>query len=47
MSGRVQENIWFKAGSVGPTEGRANAEAENQIFSRTALPKECNNRLII
>ena len=36
-SGRaVQENIRFKAGSIGPTVGRANTEAENQIFSCTA-----------
>ena len=26
----LQENVQFKAGSIGPTEGRANAEAENQ-----------------
>ena len=47
ISGRVQESIRFKAGIVGPTEGRANTEAKNQIFSRTALLKECNNRFII
>ena len=34
MSGRaVQENIQFEAGSIGPTVGRANTEAENPIFS--------------
>ena len=41
------ENIWFKAGSIGPTVGRANTEAENQIFSCTAQPKECDNICII
>ena len=31
-SGRaVQQNIRFKAGSIGPTIGRANTEAENRI----------------
>jgi len=30
MSGRaVQDNIWFKAGSIGPTGGKANTEAKN------------------
>jgi len=47
-SGRaVQENIRFKAGSIGPTVGRANTKAESRIFSCTARPKECNNILII
>jgi len=47
-SGRaVQENIRFEAGSIGPTVGRANTKAENQIFSCTAQPKECNNIFII
>jgi len=33
MSGRaVQENIRFKAGSIGPTVGRANTEAESEYF---------------
>jgi len=40
------ENIWFKAGSIGLTVGRANTKAENRIFSRTARPKECNNIII-
>ena len=40
-SGRVvRENIQFKAGSIGPTVGRANTKAENR-------PKECDNTLII
>jgi len=48
MSGRaVQENIQFKVGSIGPAIRRANTEAENQIFSCTARPKECNNVFII
>ena len=43
-SGRaVQENIRFEACSIGPTVGRANTEAENQIFSFTGRPKECNS----
>ena len=43
MSGRAaQENIQFKAGSIGPTIGRANTEAKNRIFSCTAQAKECN-----
>jgi len=43
----VQENIQFKAGSIGPTIGRANTEVENRIFSCTARPKECNNIFIM
>jgi len=43
----VQENIRFEAGSIGPTIGRANTEAENRIFSCTARPKECDNIFII
>jgi len=43
----VQENIRFKAGSIGPTIGRANTKAENQILSCTARPKECDNIFII
>jgi len=43
----VQKNIWFKAGSIGPTVGRANTEAENRIFFCTAQPKECDNIFII
>ena len=47
MSGRaVLQNIRFKAGSIGPTVGRANTEAENQIFSCTARPKECDKNII-
>jgi len=47
-SGRaVQEYIQFEAGSIGPTVGRANIEAENRIFSCTARPKECDNIFII
>ena len=41
----LQENIRFKAGSIGPTTGRANTEAFNQIFSCTVRPKERNNIL--
>ena len=48
MSGRAaQENIQFKAGSIGPTVGRANTKAENRIFSCTARPKESDNIFII
>ena len=59
MSGKaVQENIHFKAGSIGLTIGRANTAsleskggpilpALNRIFSCTAQPKECNNIFII
>jgi len=43
--GAVQENMRFEAGSIGLTIGRANTEAENQIFSCTARTKECNNIL--
>ena len=47
-SGRaVQENIQFETGSIGPSVGRANSEAENRIFSCTARPKECDNIVII
>ena len=53
-SGRaVQENIWFKAGSIlflavfYFSHGRANTEAENWIFFCTARPKECDNIFII
>ena len=47
-SGRaVQENIRFKAGSIGPIVGRTNTEAENRISSCTARPKECNNILYL
>ena len=47
-SGRaVQENIWFKAGSIGPSVGRANTEAKNRIVSCTTRPKECDNIFII
>jgi len=47
-SGRaVQENIRFEAGSISPTIGRANTEAENRMFSCTARPKECDNIFII
>ena len=47
-SGRaVQENIRFKAGSIGPTVGRANKDDENRIFSCTARPNECDNIFII
>jgi len=47
-SGRaVQENIRFKACSIGPTVGRANTKANNRIFSCTARPKECDNIFII
>ena len=47
-SGRaVQKNIRFEAGSIGPTVGRPNTEAENRIFSCTAWPKECDNIFII
>ena len=48
MSGKaVQENIWFEAGSISLTVGRANTEAENRIFSCTARHKESNNIFII
>jgi len=43
----VQEKIWFKAGSIGLTVGRANTEAENRIFSCIARPKECDKIFII
>lgn len=46
-SGRaLQENIWFKADSIGPTVGSANAEANKIIFSCTAcLRSMCNNNI--
>ena len=40
-------NISFKAGSIDPTKGRANAEAENRTFFCTIRPYEYNNRFII
>ena len=38
--GAAQENIWFEAGSIGPNVGRANTEAENQVFFCTDQPNE-------
>ena len=37
-SGRaVQGNIWFEAGSIGPTIGRANTVAEAELLRSTGL----------